>query len=273
MAKAFFNTVRLSTVLACLLLLYCGPAPAEEEVDWAESLTKGYSQQDRKPLLEFLESWHKESKPVPEDVLQKKPAIERSIYELYQDFYKPAERFYETCQYVIIQDSVDVIIVEGSFGKMAAGPDWAEFGDAWSPDFFKTMPRISHLRIMDFRPRLQIKGKKILYLDDSPLAAMLGFLTGGNGYKILNRYWEEDCEGQERRKRLQYLNSALKIFRGHWGRGWHFVTHPHIRAVYLSSDGKEAIVCCRVYYGGDDILMVRRKDGWKVVGIVNGWSE
>jgi hypothetical protein len=52
---------------------------------------------------------------------------------------------------------------------------------------------------------------------------------------------------------------------GHWGRGWHFATHPTIDCLVLSTELKTAIVYFRCEYEGGATLLERRDDKWVVV--------
>jgi len=139
------------------------------------------------------------------------------------------------------------------------------------------IPEISRFVCHDFRPEVKPEGKRVLYLDDERLAVMLAFLTKEeiyHGKQLVHRYWDLDCQSDERRKRLRYLNTAMKVIPGHWGTGWHFETHPQIDKACFSSDLKRAIVFYHVYYDGGEALMQRQDNGdWKMVLMEDTWVE
>jgi len=259
---------RCYRILAVLFTLISCATLAAEEKEWGAELSRGYAGDAKQPLLDFLNDWHAHSKPISPELLKKKPAFEQAVYELYGAFFKPAKRFYKDTQFIVIQDKINVRIVDSDLARVFDAQTWDH------ESLIRRLPEISHVICNDFRPQLKLEGKKLLYLEDDHLAAMLGFLTEDNGYRMIDRYWDEDCEAKERKERLRYLNSAMEIFPGHWGTGWHFETHPYIHTLHLSSDFKRAVIFYRVYYGGGEALMHRQDDGkWKIVSMENTWIE
>ena len=275
------------TLTLMLTVSFCRILNAEEEQLAKEEqtaeerpcdtdLARGYAQGSPQPLLNFLNDWHSKSKPVSSEMLKKKPAVERAVYDLYRAFFVPTKELYENSQYVVIQNAVKVVIVDSNLGDLfklaTAGCD----GNLES--MLHELPRISVLLCHDFRPQVTLDGKKrLLYLEPTYLAEMLSFLTGKHTYRghdLIDRYWEEDCTTEDRKERLAYLNSAVTVFPGHWGTGWHFATHPAIRMVYFSSDLKRAVVLFRVHYGGGEAFMEREDNGnWKVTVMEETWAE
>ena len=201
-------------------------------------------------------------------MLDRKPKFEQAVYRLYEAFFQPAN-FYKDAKYTVIQDKVNVYIVDSDFRGLKDVESWE------SVDFVRKAPVISHIQVRQFRPSVTFPKKKILYLQDDYLAAMLAFLTQDNGYAMLDRYAEEECVSEERKDRLKYLNSHLKIIPGHWETGWHFETHPRILAVYFAADLKQqAVVSYRAYYGGGEAIMNATQNGqWKVVARKDTWVE
>lgn len=251
-------------------ILPCAELPAEEKDwdYWGVELVRGYTSDAKQPLLDFLNDWHARSKPISPQLLKRKPAFEQAVYDLYGAFFRPDERHYKTTEFIVIQDKLDVRIVNSDFRRVFE----AKTQDHES--LVRKLPQISHLVFKDFRPQIKQDGKKLLYLEQDRLAAMLTFLTETNGYRMIDRYWDEDCESDEQKARLRYLNSALEVFPGHWGTGWHFETHPYVNTVYLSAEFKKAVLVYRVYYGFGEVLMTHEDDGgWKIVSNKGTFEE
>jgi hypothetical protein len=262
---------RFATIALVLAISSCAKLPAEEMgwEYWEAELSRGYADDEKQPLLDFLNDWHERSKPISPELLKKKPAFEKAVYDLYRAFFKPAKRHYKDTQFIVIQNKINVYIVDSDLRRVFDAKSWDHTSSV------RDLPEISHLMCKDFRPRIELEGKKLLYLENDRLAATLGFLTeDDDGYRMIDRYRDEDCEAEERKKKLRYLNSAMEIFPGHWGVGWHFETHPYINSLYFSSDFKKAVVIFRVYYGGGEALMSRQDDGdWKIVLMQDTWIE
>lgn len=256
----------LRIIALSLFFLGCSSTSAQEQRAWEKSLASGFVNRDPKPLGDFLESWHAQSKPVGQEMLRKKPAVERVVYDLYGAFFVPGGRSCEASGYVIVQDEVEVVIVDADLRNAFMEPLDRE-------SLVRTLPTISHLVLRDFRPALAIQGKKVLYLDAPHLSAMVGFLTGQSGDRVAGRYWNEESNSPERRQRLEYLNTALRILPGHWGTGWHFTTHPYVRSIYFSSSLDRALVCYRSGYGGGDARMERDGERWKILRMEDTWVE
>jgi len=240
---------------------------ADAPKEWEVELQRGYAEKRHGELIAFLDAWQKHSSPASTDLVTKKPKFEQAVYHLYQGFFRPEES-YEHTQYVVIQDKVNLYIVDTDFrGLEDAKPVTLE-------ESVQSLPVISHLEVRQFRPAVSLPKKKVLYLQDAYLAPVLGFLTQNNGHAMLDRYADEECESEERIGRLEYLNSHLKIIPGHWGTGWHFDTHPHVDAVYLGADLKQALVLFREGYGGGAAIMKETANGqWKVIAKAGTWVE
>ena len=79
------------------------------------------------------------------------------------------------------------------------------------------------------------------------------------------RHQLEENKSDERQKRLQYLNTALRITASFDGRGWDISTYPIVNRVYLSSTFKRAIVHYRVGDKLYEALFEKEKDHYWIV--------
>jgi hypothetical protein len=239
----------------------------EARRDWSEELEHGYHTDSTEPLVALLDAWHKASKPVPADVLQKKLPFERDVYEIYDQLFTADPSNYDRSEFIIIQDKVHVTIVDSDLQ--------AEFVVENSERHHKRVNKLkeiatSDFTINDFRPHLEIVGKKTLYLQDEYLAPLVGFLTQNpNPRELLpSRYQGEPNGSKERRKRGDYLTTTLRIGSLGWGRGWEIETPPTIRRIYFRSNGKRAIVLYDVYSHFGEALLEKGEDGvWEILSM------
>ena len=276
------------------------PPESKSELTPAEriaALEKGFHENSKKPLSDFIDTWHADSKPISEDTLKKKPFFEQDVYKIYSLLFKPDQKAYQDTDFVIIQDEIHVFICEpdplmeldqkASIKKRTpiVGTDLMTGKKILSYDvIFKMLDDdikdnpISDYIVKDFRPHLNIKDKKVLYLKEKHLACLVGFLVQEkNPFKLLrgSQYLQEDGKSETREERLQYLNTKLKIIPGHWGRGWLFETYPTVTSIYLGYDLKKAIVFYRApyYRSGRAFLEKDANNAWKVVEMKLIWLE
>ncbi len=240
--------------------------------EWADVLTQGWKERDGTARRSFLDEWEGTSAPVPFVTLHCKPAFEQAVYAIFAEFFAP-EASRKRGEYAIVQQSVWVHLSQLELAAVYRA-DAAHYRKS---SLFQGI--ISRFEVHDFRPELKIEGKKVLYLNDKRLDAMLQFLTGKHEY-LVKDYWSEPNgavpgykKREGRRKRLRYLNESLGILPGHWGTGWHFETHPHVNVVVLHAELKTAILHYRDGWGGGQALMEYGDEGWTVKEKGNYWTE
>ena len=249
-------------------ILSCGELWAQAK-DWAAELERGYHAGSQAPLVAFLDAWHADSKPVTANTLKKKLPFEQDVYGIYFAFFTPAEEIYDNTKYVIIQDEITVAVVDSDLREeFTLEPLKRHLNRV------ENLAEISNLVVKDFRPHVyaETNGKKVLYRQDKYIAPLLGLVTQDKDpFELLrgNRYEWEENRSKERRKRLEYLNPALKIVPGpgHWGsNGWSFETYPTVSRIYLGSDMKRAIVRYRVgSHLGEALLDKDKGDHWELL--------
>ncbi len=253
--------------LRCFLIVLsmsafsCGELSAQQ-IDWAAKLEQGYQSGSQEPLIAFLDAWHADSKPITADIMKKKLPFERDVYDVYSSFFSMTyEDIYDKTKYVIIPNKINVVVVDSDMQvEFTLEPRDRHLGRV---DKLIETRTVSRVVIEDFRPyfndvRFEDKWR-VLYWQDKYIAALLGFLTQHkNPYELLrgDLYWQETAGTQDRKKRLQYLNTPLQIVPGHWGRGWIFETYPTVSKICLNSKRNRAIIRYRAlgYRFGEALL-------------------
>ncbi|MDY0165674.1 MAG: hypothetical protein RBS80_03975 [Thermoguttaceae bacterium] len=233
----------------------------------------GYEKGDRALLERLLQKWHEASQCISDDIVKDKPAIERAVYEAYSTFYQPDELLAD-CDYVIVQASIDVILVRGDLRKVY----WEDASEVGFHERLERMPRISRATYHGFRPKLDSRKRKVLYIDEEHLSHLGLFLAGdvqskGTGDCTGMYFPQQPNESLEAQRRLTYLNSLLDIVPGHFGSGWHIATQPFVYEVYLNAALSTAVFECRDTYEGLRVLLERKEGGWKVIDKASTWVQ
>jgi hypothetical protein len=274
--RSFLGLAVLLTTLATRVVAQSSPKEEKGPGELATQLTEGWKAKNIAHLQAFCRDWVERSHPVAEATLHRKPEFERAIYALFPAFFVP-HALKSHSDYIVIQDKIVVRLVEGDLAADYCGANKADMeGMAWS------RPYISQLTIHDFRPRLKIDGKKVLYLDERHLDAMLRFLTGRDESLVdaywhePNGYWESRQSGVNKgpEERRVYLEKYLPVAPGHWEVGWHFVSFPQIDLLLIDSKLETVIILYRGgFSGGGDALMQRVKGEWRVIHMEVSWQE
>ncbi|MGD0898052.1 MAG: hypothetical protein ABR915_09480 [Thermoguttaceae bacterium] len=241
--------------------------------EWAKALARGQKAKHAAPLATFLQAWHKASHPVSEDMLRKKPEFEQAVYALFPPFFI-RDALGKEAEYLIIQDTVDVHLVEGDLAD-----DYRRERKDYT-DHAERRAAISQFTIKDFRPAVLAGGKRVLYLDSFHVDVMARYLAAKHDHYLADSYrvepngQEDELDGEGPfTERLDYLNRSLNVVRGLWSKGWFFETHPYVQLVVLNKDLKTAVIYARQYNGGVLALMQRDEKGWRVVGTQDTWVE
>jgi len=266
----------------------------DERNNGASWLTHGFENKDSKPLIRFLEAWHKRHRAVTDEKRAKKPLLEREAYSVFRAFFVPSKPALEKA-YVVIQKELKVTLVDdelsGVFERMKKYEDGGMRLGTPS-ELLRQLPVISCVTLHDFRPAVSIEGPKVLYLTRDHLQELLEFLVVEPKSEfhhvyvpLVDRYWdlphgadpwepETDDELTARKRRLAYLNSQLNIIPGHFGTGWHFATHPFAYNLYLNQNQTRAVVEFREGYSGSEAYLKKTDKGdWVVVSRQPTWME
>ncbi len=212
------------------------------------SLEIAYCSRSTQQLENLLKRWHQSFPPVdPGEIAQQSDTVQ-ALYAIYQQFYDPfnlnkygmnarqlevGNNFYRGTPYVIVQDSIRYGIENGN-----------------------ELPKFILRR---FRPKVVFDQTTTLFLTGEYATALSKFLSQEKGQEELNR-------------RLQFLNSKLKIVPGHWG-GWHYITHPEVSSVIFEKNLQKATVYFRIRYQGGEAIFERTSSGWQMISSTLTWIE
>lgn len=229
----------------------------ENKVDYkliTESLSDAYDEQSKEKLVSILDYWNKQIKSVNNDIITNDTI--KTIYELYQEFYKPfsinilgnhewGNNFYSDVKYIVIQNKL-----------------YYNFDS-------KTYNQIDS--IVDFRPEINFEGAKTLYLSDNYKTALYNFL--GTDFYAYNNNYNQDSVLNNSYKKMQFLYPQLLIYPGRWGGYWHLETHPYINFISFNKEMNKATISFRVVYMFGIALMEKQGEIWKITSSTLNMSE
>lgn len=240
----------------------------------ASALDTAFRAGQKKPIESFLEDWHRDSKPVSDDVFRKKPDFERSVYAIYMSFYSPP-KWARKGRYKIVQESVDVALIDGDLSDFFAQK--ARRGAA-------KIRMTSRITIHDFRPAMSAGSENVLYMEPKRVDVLLRFLTGTDK-DLLDTYQTEpngadlergspgDKIRESRRSRLSYLDDSMDILPNMSGKGWRLLGSMSVLEISLSVGLESAIVTYYDGYSVDSALVQKDIAGWRVIRRKTGVIE
>lgn len=244
--------------------------PDVETVDAADLLHEAYREQSDEKLRAFFSRWQDEIRPITEEELTSRPAIERALYSLYEAFYDPR------------------------FPSRLGGSEWgdgiyanAEFFIAQSKLYFRQVPEpggmdrsrfdsdesfqayiMSRDSLTNFRPRLRFPDTEVVYLTEEFESLISDFLTVATSTSS----WRDHELQEERERRRQFIGRMAHIIPGHWF-GWHILTHPEAYMVEIDSTLTRARVEFRIVYEGGYADFEREDGEWRLREARRVWIE
>lgn len=128
-------------------------------------------------------------------------------------------------------------------------------------------------KLDNFRPRVKVDGKQVVYLTgqyDNLLNIFLGntHLPLGTG-GIMNTARSQG----ESRKREDFLNKLIKIWYGHWGGYWQLFSYPMASKITFDKTMKYARVDFVFIYEGGEAILKKEGEEWQLISSKRTWIE
>lgn len=257
-------------VVMVMLSLRARPCIAGDTEQLEQTFKKG-SQEE---YVGFLEKWEAYPAPLTKQEVERKLDFEQHVYAIYQLFYRPKHlgqlanphgremptplampqwgEIYQDIAYVLIQNSVHVYFAEDIH---------------WDAEWGYRYPEVySKLQILDFKPAIQVEGSKIIYLTPDHRESLTRFLgdeavgVGADGFIMSPGH----AVGLSRVKQT-FLEQQIRIFRGHWGNGWHIETHPYVQNIIFNRAMTSALLHFKLVYQGGEAYFTRTNSAWKLL--------
>ena len=220
------------------------------DISQSDLLNKSYEEDSEDLLNEFLIRWQNEVTPI--EMANVENDTLKTLYDIYTEFYRPfdlsffgsewGDSLYYGIKYIILQTSISYIIVDSIFSE----PPYPD-------DYF------DYMKIDNFYPNLLFDNAECVFFTMEYDSLLLNFLGDRES-------WDEPIEYEiERIKKQKFLNNLIKIIRGHWGFGWHIMTHPLGQVIRVNKTFTKASVSCRIIYQWGRAYLEKKNGKWELV--------
>ena len=126
---------------------------------------------------------------------------------------------------------------------------------------------------ISFRPPVNIPNKKIVYLTTEYKRLLDHFLGNRHVGFAKKSIMQVAYSKGESRKRMDFFNSAARIFYGHWDGYWQYETYPQAASIVFDSQMQRAVVFFRFVYEGGEVIMEKQNGEWTIVSGKLTWIE
>jgi hypothetical protein len=238
-----------------------------EEYNQKDRLVYGFLINSNSYLEAFFEFWSDHSKPIDRKDLNY-PEIINAAYDIFEDFYNPkdlrriadpqwGDSAYKSNGYIIVQNSL-VINQCGSFDD-----------EGFPKDETNTL----ELEIQNFRPTLNLPESRIVYLSPKYQKQLSEFMGKEYVPATTKNLMDPAFAVNESRKRQQYINQYARIYHGHWGNYWHFISHPEVTSISFNQDLTKAVVDFRIIHQGGSACYELTAGKWNLKSSGLSWIE
>ncbi len=236
------------------------------------------SQEDISSIKTLLETTYKEQKRLKQAIPLCNPDITLEAKEVLESFWNPKNLnqygediqhdLYTTKEYLIIQTHI----------RIAERNDYQFFEDIHIASYEYKSHRLDENEwsfhvCSNVYANIKIQNSKVLYLTPKLEANLESFLgeefTEFGTPNIMSTSQAEGMSAQ----RLASVNKFLTIIPGHWGKGWHLISHPEVNMILFNRNHTKAIVAFRIGYGGGFASLSKQTFHWELDESTISWIE
>lgn len=230
-----------------------------------DKLETGFKLGSADSLAQVFSDWNETIKPNTTEFTEQNETI-KAVYDIYKEFYKPLDLLKlgnwewgndlnSNCRYVVVQNKIFyAVISSGNFDDF----NWNS----------------SHKDSIDnFRPRLNLDSKKILYLTTEYDDALNQFLGTESTEMGTPDIMTPSRPAGESEKRYEMIRPFIPVLHGHWGGYWHLETHPEAGIILLDKTLTKAKVQFRVGYQGGEAILEKQCNEWAIKKSESTWIE
>ena len=160
--------------------------------------------------------------------------------------------------------------VENRFEIEDLHPD---FDFEWEGISWTKIPTTKVGSKISFRPPVNIPNKKIVYLTNKYKRLLDNFLGNRHVGFAKKSIMQVAYSKGESRKKMDFFNTAAKIFYGHWGGYWQYETYPKATSIVIDSQMQRAVVFFRFVYEGGEVILEKQNGEWTIVSGKLTWME
>lgn len=213
---------------------------------------------------------------------------------------------YKNCPYFIVQDTLNAIFVTDT---IPVGPDEYEayftnrinqkysedsirkkylgylreeieggdldpvFDFEWIGYSWAKVPTATVDSFISFRPPVNFPNKKIVYLTTEYQRLLDGFLRNKHVGFAKKSIMQVAYSKGKSRKRMDFINTAARVFYGHWGGYWQYETYPQASSIVIDSQMQRAVVFFRFIYQGGKVILEKQNGEWTIISGKFTWIE
>jgi len=292
----------MKTILLSIAIgLFAFSAFGQNDVD--KLLKNSYKKQNIDSLDMFFTIWQNDYQPISLNNFENLSDTLKDVYEIFSDFYTPqdlkriggsewGDSLYFGIDYLIVQNRIDFSIVETldkkeiilnylkknvtdslkyEDYKRTLMKDTSDYSLGFT--YYNSIDYIQEDSIMDFRPNLSFEKVDILYYKSKYTKILARFLK--NKYHklgfggIMN---PARAKGKSK-SRLDWINTKVKIFQGHWGGYWQMTTYPRVNKILMDEERVTALINFRMVYEGGEALYKKIDNKWTLIESKLTWIE
>ena len=149
----------------------------------------------------------------------------------------------------------------------------SDFDFEWEWDSWRQIPTTKVDSILSFRPPVNFPNKKIVYLTTEYQRLLDGFLRNDHVGFAKESIMQVAYSKGKSRKRMDFINTAARIFYGHWGGYWQYETYPQASSIVIDSQMQRAVVFFRFVYEGGKVILEKQNGEWTIISGKFTWME
>ncbi len=277
----------------------------------SQQLETAYKENSKEKLKAFLDAWTKDLPPATAHQREKLSKPVQQAYFVFEAFYNPydisarggsefGKDIYKGFNYLIIQNRFKIFQKEKVYYTDEEEKAYAieyitkNLDKKYHEQFIRSVNTGNGGLLSHYGPNKPIWEDSSKVLIDSvdnfypniiqPKATPLYITEKYN--KLLNDFLGNThspfAEGGimniakskgESAGRQKFLENYIKIFYGHWGGYWQFLSYPSISALVFDKDFKYAKIFYRMIYEGGEAYLKYESNTWKLISMKRTWIE
>lgn len=251
----------------------------------------------------FFTKWEKEFQPISQTQFDNLSDTIKDVYEIFSDFYTPkdlkriggsewGDSLYYGVDFVIVQNQIDFSIVEtldkkkiiftyfkNNVKDSSINENYLETLLKDTTDYslgftyFSSIKYLHEDSIMDFRPNVNIDSVGVLFYKSDYTRTIARFLKNKHHKLGFGGIMNPARAKGKSEKRLDWINTKVKIFHGHWGGYWEMTTFPSVDIILIDKERETALVFFTLVYQGGEALYKKIDNKWTLIESKLTWIE
>jgi hypothetical protein len=269
-----------------------------------EKLLKySFKNNDVDSLDMFFTKWEKEFQPISQKQFENLSDTLKDVYEIFSDFYTPqdlrriggsewGDSLYFGVDFMIVQNRIDFSIVETLDKKkiiltylnnnVKDSSIYENYPETFLKDttdyslgftYFSSIEYLHEDSIMDFRPIVNIDSIGVLFYKPEYTRTIARFLKNKHHKLGFGGIMNPARAKGKSKTRLDWINTKVKIFQGHWGGYWQMTTYPSVNQILIDKERETALVYFRMVYEGGEALYKKIDNKWALIESKLTWIE